>query len=106
MQIHREKVREHADRRLSVTDPFDPAKAAQRLCRFLKLEDERLRMASRRGASGRWLSEARCFALDVVVQHAFRDAGLPSPNITALEKAKSAFAVVALGGYGRGELAP
>jgi [protein-PII] uridylyltransferase len=106
LRIYREKVREHAERRLPLTDPFDPAKAAQRLCRFLKLEDERLRMASRRGASGRWLSEARCFALDVVVQHAFRDAGLPSPNITALEKAKSAFAVVALGGYGRGELAP
>jgi [protein-PII] uridylyltransferase len=106
MQIHREKVREHADRRLSVTDPFDPAKATQRLRRFLKLEDDRLRMTFRRGAAGRWLSEARCFAIDVVVQHAFRDCGLPSRNITALEKAKSAFAVVALGGYGRGELAP
>jgi [protein-PII] uridylyltransferase len=106
LRIYREKVREHAERRLPSADPFDPARAAQRLRRFLKLEDERLRMASRCGASGRWLSEARCFALDVVVQHAFRDAGLPSPNITALEKAKSAFAVVALGGYGRGELAP
>ncbi|HEV8430365.1 MAG TPA: [protein-PII] uridylyltransferase [Pyrinomonadaceae bacterium] len=63
-------------------------------------------MAIRSGASGRWLSEARCFVLDIVVQHAFRDAGLPSHNVTALEKAKSAFAVVALGGYGRGELAP
>src|SRR4030095_4010513 len=100
MQIHREKVREHADRRLSVTDPFDPAKATQLLRCFLKLEDERLRMAIRRGAAGCWLSEARCFVLDVVVQHVFRDAGLPTHNVTALEKAKSAFAVVAIGGYG------
>ncbi|HJP92311.1 MAG TPA: [protein-PII] uridylyltransferase [Pyrinomonadaceae bacterium] len=106
MEIYREKVREHAARRLPLTNPFDPATAAQRLRRFLKLEDERLRMAIRRGATGRWLSKARCFALDVVVQHAFRDAGLPSQNLIALEKAKSTFAVVALGGYGRGELAP
>jgi [protein-PII] uridylyltransferase len=104
--VYREKVREHAQRRLPTTDPFEPAKAAQRLRRFLELEDERLRMAIRRGASGYWLSEARCYVLDVVVQHAFRDAGLPSSNITTIEKAKSAFAVVALGGYGRGELAP
>jgi len=105
-QLYREKVCEHAERRLRATEPFEPARAAQRLRRFLQLEDERLRMANRRGASGRWLSEARCFALDVVVQYAFRDAGFPSSNPTALEKAKSAFAVVALGGYGRGELAP
>ena len=103
---YREKVRKHVDQRLRPSDPFNPAIAVQRLRCFLKLEDERLRMAIRRGAAGRWLSEARCFVLDVVVQHAFRDAGLPSHNVTALEKAKSAFAVVALGGYGRGELAP
>jgi [protein-PII] uridylyltransferase len=106
MRTYREKVCEHAARRLALTAPFDPAIGAHRLRRFLKLEDERLRIAIRGGAAGRWLSEARCFALDVVVQHAFRDAGLPSQNLSALEKAKSAFAVVALGGYGRGELAP
>ena len=106
MRIYREKVCEHAARRLALTDPFDAATAAHRLRRFLKLEDERLRMAIRDRATGRWLSDARCFAVDVVVQHAFRDAGLPSQNLSALEKAKSAFVVVALGGYGRGELAP
>jgi [protein-PII] uridylyltransferase len=105
-RIYRRKVLEHAERSLPLTDSFDPAKAAQRLRHFLKLEDERLRMASRRGATGRWLSEARCFALDVVVQHAFRLSGLPTQNFSALENAKNTFAVVALGGYGRGELAP
>lgn len=106
MRSYREKVCKHADQRLRPADPFDPAITVQRLRNFLKLEHERLRMAIRRGAAGHWLSEARCFVIDIVVQHAFRDAGLPSLNVTALEKAKNAFAVVALGGYGRGELAP
>lgn len=106
IRIYREKVRKHADQRLRPSDPFNPAIAVQLLRCLLKLEDERLRMAIRRGAAGCWLSEARCFVLDVVVQHVFRDAGLPTHNVTALEKAKSAFAVVAIGGYGRGELAP
>ena len=106
IRMYREKVRKHVDQRLRPSDPFNPATAVQRLRSFLKLEDERLRMAIRRGAAGHWLSEARCFVLDIVVQHAFRDAGLPSLNVTALDKAKNGFAVVALGGYGRGELAP
>ncbi len=105
-RIYREKVVEHADRRLPLGDSFDPATAPQRLRRFLKIEGERLRMASRSNASGRWLSEARCFVLDLVVQLAFRDSGLPSQNLPALHNAKDTLAVVALGGYGRGELAP
>jgi [protein-PII] uridylyltransferase len=105
-RIYREKVIEHAGRRLPSTDSFDPVTAPQRLRRFLKIEGERLRMASRSGASGRWLSEARCFALDLVVQLTFRDSGLPSQDLPALKNAKNTMAVVAIGGYGRGELAP
>ena len=105
-RIYREKVIEHAGRRLPSTDSFDPATARQHLRRFLKIEGERLRMASRSGASGRWLSEARCFALDLVVQLTFRDSGLPSQDLPALKSAKNTLAVVAIGGYGRGELAP
>ena len=105
-RIYREKVIEHAGRRLPSTDSFDPATARQHLRRFLKIEGERLRMASRGGASGRWLSEARCFALDLVVQLTFRDLGLPNQDLPALKSAKNTLAVVAIGGYGRGELAP
>ncbi|HKE58675.1 MAG TPA: [protein-PII] uridylyltransferase [Pyrinomonadaceae bacterium] len=104
--MHQQKVQEHASVRLAAIDPFEPAKAAHRLRRFLKLEDERLRMALKRGAAGRWISEARCFVLDVVVQHAFRDAAPSAKPDVMPEKARNAFAVVALGGYGRGELAP
>lgn len=102
---YHEKVLDHATRRLS-RNSDDATKEVQSLRRFLQLEDERLRMAVRHGQSGRWLSEARCFVLDVAVQHAYLQAKSHSRTLTARESAGSVMTVVALGGYGRGELAP
>ena len=73
---------------------------------FLKVEERRLRIGLRLGASGRHTAAARSFVLDLVADAAFRavtkwDGGDESPGI-----AINGCAMVAVGGYGRGELAP
>lgn len=106
MLDYREKVRRHAAARLGGLELLEPTQIAQRLRRFLKLEDERLRMAHRCGASGRWTAQARSFLLDVVVEHAFQATDWPGEGAAFLSQAKHSCALVAVGGYGRGELAP
>jgi [protein-PII] uridylyltransferase len=73
------------------------------LRRFLKIEDRRLRMRHQIGDAGLQTAAARSFVLDLAVDHAFQRAinagGSPHPEQTAC-------ALVAIGGYGRAELAP
>jgi [protein-PII] uridylyltransferase len=93
---HQEKVRAHAERRLaSLVNP-------SRLRTFLKLEDERLRVADRLGAGGRWSAYARSFTLDLLVQYIFLHASKSVAGAAATEE----LAIVAIGGYGRAEMAP
>src|SRR5712692_6725583 len=101
-----EKVLAHAATRLAGIELLEPNEISKRLRRFLKIEDERLRMAHRRGAAGLWTARARSFVLDVVVEHAFRAAAWPGEGGEFLAQAKNTCALIALGGYGRGELAP
>lgn len=104
---HREKVLSHAATRLSGLDHLtDPEEIAAAFRNFLKIEDGRLRMAHRFGAEGRWTAEARSFVIDRVVERAFRAAAWPGEGGEFLGRAKNGCAVVALGGYGRNELAP
>ena len=103
MRIHREKVLAHAATRLAGIELPEPNEISKRLRRFLKIEDERLRMAHRRGATGLWTARARSFVLDVVVEHAFRAAAWPGEGGEFLAQAKNTCALIALGGYGRGE---
>src|SRR5215813_1188547 len=81
---HQEKVRAHAERRLApLTISSRPEPIANRFRAFLKLEDERLRVADRLGASGRWIAFARSFTIDLLVQYMFQHAcgfaGAPKP---------------------------
>jgi [protein-PII] uridylyltransferase len=95
---HRQKITAHAERKLS-TNSQDLSACARELRAFLRLEDERLRVADRMGAGGLWIAKARSFVLDVVVGHALQQA-------IGSADADLALAIVALGGYGRSELAP
>ena len=107
MSMHREKVLTHAGTRLTrMKGLSDPAEIAQELRRFLKVENERLRIAHRSGADGSWVAQARSFVLDIVVDHAFRAATWPGGGGEFLARAKNTCSLIALGGYGRGELAP
>ncbi len=84
----------------------EPDEIAQRLRAFINIEDQRLRMAHRGGASGQWTTQARSFVLDTVVRSVFRAATWSGDGGEFLNSAKNICAIVALGGYGRGELAP
>jgi [protein-PII] uridylyltransferase len=107
MRTHREKVLAHAHSRLAETANLaDPDEIAARLKTFLKIEDHRLKIAHRFGASGLWTTQARSFVVDLMIEHAFCAATWPGEGGEFLENAKTGCAVVALGGYGRGDLAP
>jgi [protein-PII] uridylyltransferase len=99
---HREKVAAHAERKLP--NSKSEAITAKELRAFVRLEDERLRVADRLGAGGIWIGCARSFALDLVVRRAFEAAAMVAGASSA--NSNSAVTVVALGGYGRAELAP
>jgi [protein-PII] uridylyltransferase len=106
-RIYQEKTLAHAATRfVDIERLAEPGEIAHRLRAFLKLEDQRLRMAHRGGASGRWTTQTRSFVLDTVVQRAFRAVTWPGNGGEFFGSAKNICAVVALGGYGRSELAP
>jgi len=97
-----EKIEAHAAQRLVLPAHQRPAQELARYKHFLKVETHRLRMLHRAGAGGLEICRARAAVLDVFLRHIVQAvigsqlAGDPFP----------AFAVIALGGYGRGELNP
>ncbi|PYQ25091.1 MAG: [protein-PII] uridylyltransferase [Acidobacteria bacterium] len=89
-------------------EPAGPAAGAEEcvetLRRCLKVETERLRTRHRLGLGGREIATARCDLVDLVVVRACR---LAASNVApTLPADQERIAVVALGGYGRRELAP
>ncbi len=106
-QSYREKVRAHAETRLAgLTSDTDPAVVSQTLRDFLKIEDQRLRMAHYFGAPGCETAATRSFVLDIVVQHAFRHAAQVIQSDAIVNGSQPGCALLAVGGYGRAELAP
>src|SRR5258708_235429 len=104
---HGEKVLLHAASRFSVNNPFaDPAEISRQFRTFLKIEDQRLKMAHRCGAPGVETAAARCSVLDVIVKRAYGVGTFLGEGGGSSKKGQTRCAVVALGGYGRGELAP
>ena len=105
-RTHGEKVLLHAEERFSVNRPLGDAPAiSQELKTFLKIEDRRLEIAHRCGAPGGQTAAARSSVLDLVVERAYQAAILLG-DLDGSSNKTSQCTVVALGGYGRGELAP
>ncbi|HEX6739368.1 MAG TPA: [protein-PII] uridylyltransferase, partial [Vicinamibacteria bacterium] len=102
MGIDLEAILSHAARRFDAGDGALAGREAWLAAGrgFLKLETERLRIRHRLGAGGGEIAAARSYVVDLVVRHAWQRA--------APEAAPDAedCALLALGGYGRGELAP
>jgi [protein-PII] uridylyltransferase len=106
-RTHGEKVLLHAEERFSVNRPLGDAPAISReLKTFLKIEDQRLQIAHRCGAPGGQTAAARSSVLDLVVERAYQAAILLGDLDDSSNKALPVCTLVALGGYGRGELAP
>ena len=72
--------------------------------RFLKIETERLRMKHRLGLGGVEIASGRSDQIDLVVTRVCQLAAEEADRVARRELAQCA--VVALGGYGRRELAP
>ncbi len=96
------KIEENARRRLVLPPLSKPADEIPRYKHFLKVETHRLRILHRGGAGGLEVCQARAGMMDVMVRHIWEAVAHSFP---ARGKAPPV-ALVAFGGYGRGELNP
>jgi [protein-PII] uridylyltransferase len=103
MRINLEKILDHANERLAVINATTGREEqVEAFKKFLKIETERLRIRHRFGLGGSEIARGRSYLIDMVVCRACQLADFdlyPSD-------AESGCAVIALGGYGRRELAP
>ena len=98
---HREKVLAHAEQQLLSQGKLNSSELLSLYKKFLKIENHRIRLKHHSGGGGREICGQRASLVDIILRHllagAVRDANLPAPP---------RLAVVAIGGYGRGELNP
>ncbi|MFL6257160.1 MAG: [protein-PII] uridylyltransferase [Pyrinomonadaceae bacterium] len=106
-RTHRGKVLAHAATRLAVPERLTSgAEIAELFRAFLKVEERRLKLGLRRGATGYQTAAARSFVLDLVADAAFRTGTQAGGDAESPAAGVDGYAMVAVGGYGRGELAP
>src|SRR5215212_4077702 len=103
MLQHREKVLAHAEQQLRSQGRLNSSERLSLYKKFLKIENHRVRLKHNSGASGREVCSQLASLVDVVLRHLLEGA-LESASE---QKAKPLpLALVAIGGYGRGELNP
>src|SRR3712207_4112478 len=104
MSRHLEKVLAHAERQLAPAGATRPTDVLPIYKKFLRIEEHRLRLKHQAGGGGREICELRVELVDVLLRHVFGAAA----NFARLQTAThgTPLALVALGGYGRGELNP
>src|SRR5437764_2937738 len=100
---HLEKVLAHAQSQLAATETKRPTEVLPLYKKFLKVEEHRLRLKHQAGGGGRENCARRAELVDVLLRYVFGSAAG-----SAQEKGDEGvpLALVALGGYGRGELNP
>src|SRR4051812_27105864 len=103
MRRHLAQVLAHAENQLGATGEKRPTEILPLYKKFLKIEEHRLRLKHQAGGGGREICTLRVELVDILMQHLFASAtataGKKGPN-------ESPLALIAIGGYGRGELNP
>ncbi len=99
---HREKVLAHAELQLRSQGKLNSAELLQLYKKFLKIENHRIWLKHRAGGGGRAICAERAHLVDIVLTH------LLDAAIEGLDGkiGPVRLALVAIGGYGRGELNP
>src|SRR5436305_4884416 len=100
---HLEQVLAHAASRLAATGTRRPTEVLPLYKKFLKVEEQRLRLKHQAGGSVREICARRAELVDILLQYVF---GAAATSARGIGFAKIPLALVALGGYGRGELNP
>lgn len=98
-----DQIRADADARLQVPAGVHPMDELDRFRRYLRLETHRLKMLHRSGAGGREICQARSLIIDLILGCLF-DVVLRFRGMA--KGTPPGHALVATGGYGRGELSP
>lgn len=104
MSRHLDKILAHAERELAPAGGARPTEVLPLYKKFLRIEEHRLRLKHKAGGGGREICALRVDLVDVLLRHVFAAAAR-----FAQEQAGTRvqpLAVLALGGYGRGELNP
>lgn len=104
MQDWLRKIQANAQARLGGAQGRQPTRDLGRYKAFLKVETHRLKIRHRAGGGGLETCRLRAAVLDMLLKYLWEaaSASLSEPG----QKQAPALAVVALGGYGRGELNP
>src|SRR5256885_4367515 len=100
---HLEQVLAHAASRLAATGTRRPTEVLSLYKKFLKVEEHRLRLKHQAGGGGREICARRAELVDVLLRYVF---GGAAAIARGNGEPKVPLALVALGGYGRGELNP
>src|SRR6266568_6143510 len=103
MSRHLKQVLAHAENQLAAMGARRPTEVLPLYKKFLKVEEHRLRLKHQAGGGGREICARRAELVDVLLQYVF-DAAATAAHRN--EAAKVPLALIALGGYGRGELNP
>ncbi len=104
MSRHLDKVLAHAERQLAPAGSASPTEVLPLYKKFLRIEEHRLRLKHQAGGGGREICARRRDLVDVLLQHVYAAAdGFARKQKTV---APTPLALIALGGYGRGELNP
>lgn len=106
MKLEPEKILDRAEERLRGLPRASAEETLNLLRGFLRMESHRLRMLHRYGLSGMEVAGTRSRVVDALITHVYKLAQERYAGKRLFADLDTSAAVVAVGGYGRGELCP